>query len=55
MGSHTVYKTVLTFKIKSIHYCKQYGIPSCMQSLNVPVLWFWPDDGSMSRNMWPNF
>jgi len=27
----------------------------CTQSLNVPVLWFWPVDGSMSRNLSPNF
>ena len=28
-----------------------------MHWLNVPVLWFdiWPEDGSMSRNMSPNF
>ena len=29
--------------------------PSRTHSLNVPVLWFWPDDDSMSRNTSPNF
>jgi len=28
----------------------------CVHSLNVPVLFcIWPDDGSMNRNMSPNF
>jgi hypothetical protein len=35
--------------------CVNYGIPWCTHSLNVPVLWFWSNDGSVSRNMSPNF
>jgi len=36
----------MKFNINTI--CKQYGIPHCVQSLNVPGLCFdiWPDDGS---------
>jgi hypothetical protein len=37
--------------------CKQDGIPQCAHSLSVPVLCFdmWPDEGSVNRNMSPNF
>jgi len=39
--------------------CVRYGIPYCYtDKVNIIlyyVLWFWPDDGSMSRNMSPNF
>jgi hypothetical protein len=36
----------MTFNVNTI--CKQYGIPQCVHSVNVPVLCFhiWPDDGS---------
>jgi len=40
----------------SIQFCKQYGNPQCaLTDCTSTMFCIWPDDGSMSQNMSPNF
>jgi len=40
----------------SIQFCKQYVIPYCaLTECTGTIFCIWPGDGSMGRNMSPNF